>query len=248
MWNNTYVFDASAISIGGVGCDDTNSPNACAGTLGGFFNDQTSSTYSKAASLQALNSATETFPDHKNDVYGNDTLGVNSSISLAKFPFGRNRGGIDGHNLLGMGRNSTLLNALVSEGAISSRTWSFWNGWTGSQIEHQLDGSLVIGGYDSAKISTGRNITVPFTDSPHCARGYLVTVSDIKMNLVNGSTPSIIGTSDGSAMQACIAPDYPIMTLSVDIWNAFVEVSGVVEVGRSLGINYFGMLIDNNTS
>lgn len=251
MWNNTYIFDASATGINGNGCPDLvydqNSPNACAGTLGGFFKQQASTTYSKAGSLQALNTAGETISDHKSDVYGSDTLEVNSTLSLANFPFGVNRGSVDNQNGLGMGRNSTLLNALVSNGTISSRTWSFWNGWTGAEAQHQMDGSLILGGYDAAKIS-GRNITLPFSTENDCLRGYVATISDIKLNLVNGSTPSILGPSHGSAMKACVAPDYPVMTLSIDIWTAFVEASGVTELGRSFGTNYYGMLIADNAS
>lgn len=251
LWNNTYVFDASATGSNGNSCSDQvyddNAPNACAGTLGGFFNQQASTTYSKASSLRALNTAGETFPDHMDDVYGSDTLEVNSTLSLANFPVGVNRGKADNQNGLGMGRNSTLLNALVSNGTISSKTWSFWNGWTGTEAQHQMDGSLIFGGYDAAKIS-GKNITLPFSSENDCLRGYVVTISDIKLNLVNGSTASILGPSHGTAMRACVAPDYPIISLSVDIWTAFVEASGVIEVGRSFGTNFFGMLIANNAS
>lgn len=251
LWNNTYFFDASATSISGNGCPDLvydqNSPNACAGTLGGFFRQQASTTFSKASSLQALNTATETFPDHKNDVYGSDTLAVNSTLSLVNFPFGVNRGNVDKQNSLGVGRNSTLLNALVSNGAISSRTWSFWNGWIGAETQHQMDGSFILGGYDAAKIS-GRNITLPFSTENDCLRGYVVTISDIKLNLINGSTSSIFGPSHGAAMKACVAPDYPIMSFSIDIWTAFVDASGVTEIGRSFGTNFYGMLIAANTS
>ncbi len=245
LWNNTFISDASAASANGNGCPDQ--PNACAGLLGGFFNQQASTTYSKAGSFQALNTAGEAFPDHKDDVFGSDTLEVNSTISLANFPFGVNRGKSDNRNGLGMGRNSTLMNALVSNGTISSKSWSFWNGWTGAEAQHQMDGSLILGGYDAAKIS-GRNITLPFSNENDCSQGYLVTISDIKLNLVNGSTPSILGPSHGSAMKACVAPDYPIISLSIDIWTAFVEASGVTELGRSFGTNFFGMLIANNAS
>lgn len=230
-----------------MGCYDENAPNACAGSVGGFFNGQSSTTYAKAAGLQALHLAEESLPQHSNDVYGTDTLKLNSSLSHADFPFGVNRGKVDNVNALGVGRNSTLLNTLVSRGNIASRTYSFWEGWTGAESRHQMDGSLVLGGYDAAKIS-GNNITLPFSTDSVCLEGYIATISDIKMAFPNGSSPSILGSSARSPLRACIGPGYPIMTLPQDIWQAFVEASGVTEVGRSLQTDFLGMLIAADTS
>jgi len=222
-----------------------NAPNACAGSVGGFFNEQSSTTYS-GASFEALHVAAEALAHHGNDVFGTDTLKINSSLSLAKFPFGVNKGKVDNVNALGVGRNSTLLNTLVSRGDIASRTYSFWDGWTGAEPQHQMDGNLVIGGYDAAKIS-GNNITLPFSTDSVCLEGYIVTISDIKMELPNGSSPSILGSFAGSQLRACVGPGYPIMTFPQEVWNAFVKVSGVTEVGRSLQTDFLGMLIASNT-
>jgi len=218
-----------------------NAPNACAGSVGGFFNEQSSTTFSGAANLPAEESA----PSHSNDTYGTDTLELNSSFSLANFPFGVNKGNVDNVNALGVGRNSTLLNTLVSRGDIASRTYSFWEGWTGAESQHQMDGSLVFGGYDAAKIS-GKNITLPFSTDKFCHEGYIVAISDIKMELPNGSRPSIISSYAGSSLRACIGPGYPIMSLPQEIWTAFVAASGVTEVGRSNHTDFWGMLISTD--
>ena len=109
-----------------------------------------------------------------------------------------------------------------------------------------MDGSLTLGGYDSAKIS-GKNLTLPFSNNDFdCLAGLIVTITDIQMNLQNGSDISILGASRGSAMKACLAPSYSVMSLSVDIWDAFVNVSKVApaEDERSVGTNFWGMLID----
>ncbi|KAL9130315.1 MAG: hypothetical protein Q9175_007051 [Cornicularia normoerica] len=140
---------------------------------------------------------------------------------------------IDYQNTLGLGRNSTLLNALVSTGAIVSRTYSIFQGWTGFQTQFQTDGSLILGGYDSAKI-TGNNITLPFTVEDDCNNGFIISVTGINMNLKNGSNISIIGQSQGSAMRACINPYYSPITLPEEIWWAFTNVTGIAEEDRSL--------------
>lgn len=222
-----------------------NAPNACAGSVGGFFNEKSSSTYSGASDLQALHVAEESGTGHGNDSWGTDTLKLNSSLSLANFPFGVNKGLADNVNALGVGRNSTLLNTLVSRGDIASRTYSFWEGWTGTEPQHQMDGNLVFGGYDAAKIS-GNNITLPFSTDKFCLEGYIVAISDIKMELPNGYRPSIIGSYTGSSLRACISPGYPIMSLPKEIWTAFVAASGVTEVGRSNQTDSFGMLISTD--
>ena len=197
-----------------------------------------------------MNTAREYLQNHQNDTYGTDTLEVNSTLSLAQFPFGVNRGPGDHRNALGMGRNSTLLNALFSTGAISSRTYSYWAGWTGPEAQYQKDGNLILGGYDAAKISGG-NITLPLThNDEHCPEGYVVTISDIRLNLLDGSSPSILGTSAGSALRACVNPSMPVIILSENIWNSFVAESGVTQIssppntGYSLRYGFFGMLID----
>ena len=143
---------------------------------------------------------------------------------------------------LGLGRNSTLLNVLSSAGIIASRTYGYFEGWTGAYAEYQTDGSMVLGGYDAAKV-TGSNITLPFAPSDDCACGYVITVTDIKMNLRNGSNISIIGQSGGSSLKACIDGDGPII-ITEDIWWAFTNITGVSEIGRSMSaLNYWAMLI-----
>jgi len=175
-------------------------------------------------------------PNHTIDLWGRDTVRVNSTLPLHGFPFGISRGQGEAMNTLGIGRNSSLLNALFSSGAIASKTWSYWHGWAGAENQFQKDESLIIGGYDAAKI-IGNNITLPFAnDEPeNCPGGHVVAVKDIKMDFTNGSSQSIFGSSRGSyTMRACADGTSPTMKLSMEIWNAFLAVSGSTEVGRSM--------------
>lgn len=124
-----------------------------------------------------------------------------------------------------------------------SKTFSIFQGWTGAQSSSQTDGSLILGGYDSAKI-TGNNITLPFAVEDSCPSGLVISVTDINMNLKNGSNVSIIGESRGSAIRACIEPSFSPISLSEEIWWAFTNVTGVAETGRSASpINLWGMII-----
>lgn len=221
----------------------------CSNQYGGLFDEGTSTTWSPG-NLTAIGTAGEYGSDQDNDTGGSDILLINTTLSIPDFPLGIFRGSTtDQENTLGLGRNSTLLSALVSAGAIFSRTFSLFQGWTGAQTQYQTDGSLVLGGYDSAKI-TGNNITLPFTVDDSCIGGLIISVTDINMNLRNGSNISIIGQSQGSAMRACIEPSYSPLTLSDEIWWAFTNVTGVAEIGRSVSpvSNFWGMMIPANGS
>ena len=186
--------------------------------------------------MSALSSAQDMDTKAGQDDWGVDTLKLNSILSFQKFPLALTR--VDGlmMNAIGLGRNSTLLNYLVSAGAIASRTWSMWQGWTGADSQHQKDGTLVLGGYDAAK-AFGANITQPLVPDPNCPSGLVVTVTNVVMNLLNGSNPSIVHPSAGYALRACITPDYPIMTLSQDIWDNFTTIAETTDAGRSVGYN-----------
>lgn len=110
-------------------------------------------------------------------------------------------------NSLGLGRNSTLLNALVDNGDIAARTWSFWQGWTGAESQYQIDGNVVLGGYDANKIS-GPNITLP-TSTPDDLNTdcFIATITDIRMNLMNGSSLSLFGPNK------VMPPSFAILSL-----------------------------------
>lgn len=53
---------------------------------------------------------------------------------------------------LGLGTNFTVLSALQTRHQIASRVWSMFYGLTGVDADAQLDGVLVLGGYDHAKM------------------------------------------------------------------------------------------------
>lgn len=169
---------------------------------------------------------------------------INSTLSLQDYPIVINpHYDVQFGNIMGLGINSTLLNALSIVGSIASKTWSYFYGWAGVDAQHQIDGSLVLGGYDADKIG-GNELTNNFTDDSRCGGGLIVTITDIKMNLKNGSNPTILGPSAGAALKACIDLTFPLIaTLPVDIWNEFVAISEVQSPGRSMGVYFWAMMI-----
>ena len=175
----------------------------CVGIKGGYFDAGASSSWTEAPSLGSLSTAQENNPALENDVFGRDTVTVRRSLKLDNYPIGITR--VDGEelNVLGLGINSTLLTALATAGVLTSRTWGYFHGWTGTDATTQLDGNLVLGGYDEAKIS-GTNLTLPLSHEPNCLSGLLITVSNVVLNLKNGSEASIMGGSKGRALRGCV--------------------------------------------
>lgn len=157
------------------------------------------------------------------DIFGSDVLTIGGSQNLTTYPIGI-VGSIDDFynpfdNSLGLGSNSTFLSALSGLGLIASRSFSIFFGLAGASAK--MDGSLVIGGFDSAKVSGAtlsnpirpQNLDATSVFINNCGTGLSVTVEDISLNLPNGSISSILGGNFSTGLSMCIDPAYPGITL-----------------------------------
>lgn len=243
--DDMYLYDNSS------GCSvpepDSRSLLACSATVGGIWDKERSSSWRQVSSFDALQSANAFSSDKIEDLTGTETIRIGSSLHLSNFPIKISPSLFSAQNFLGLSKNSTFLNRLSSAGFIASRAWGYYQGWTGAETQHQIDGSLVLGGYDEAQ-TIGKNITFSFGDAGSCNSGLSFIISDIKMNLLNGTDVSIFDSSPGAAMNACLSFSYPLMALPADMWNSFVRFSGVNVLGRALGANNEAMLISGNGS
>ena len=234
--NNTFIYDGSGMCAADI------TPIQCTGMRGGSFNEGRSSTWSQAGDQDGAGAAKEApSVDGTNAIWGDESLQLNQNISLKHFPVAINRNNHWDLNALGLGANSTVLNALHSTGLIASRSWSLFWGLIGGDTSSQMEGSLVFGGYDAAKV-VGDNFTDHLTTDADCGSRMLVTVTNIEMNLLDGSVQSIIGTSRGAAMKMCIGPETPVIAIPLDIWSGFTNHSGGTYIGRSLGVYGYGMV------
>jgi hypothetical protein len=95
-----------------------------------------------------------------------------------------------------------------------------------------MDGNLILGGYDAAKVQ-GAEYTQPILRDGQCAGGLIVTVTNIMMN-VNGTPTDVL---DSSPMQMCIRTDYELITIPNAVWSnmgfSFCE-------NRAEGLNLWG--------
>lgn len=226
------------------------SDDACETFRGGGYDESTSTTrqfsdpdsnLAEASPYPALSWLTE-------------DVKLNDNVTLDDFPIGiaRDDWGAQGYHpqaAFGLGKNSTILNALYSAGMIASRSWAMFWGRTGAYENTQQDGSFVFGGYDRAK-TTGNNYTSQLNyANSGCPTGMLVTISDLVLNFANGTTYSLFNSIQSSAMSACIVPDYPVlMTMPRDPWfKKFETATGHSIDSRSFGIYYYGMIYENSS-
>lgn len=162
------------------------------------------------------------------------------STGLMDFPIGIPRSRWDhGYTMLhalGLGRNSTFLNYLLGTGQIASRVWSIF--WGRMWIADWLDGSIVLGGYDS-NLVLGNNYTdhLNYDEDEGCFTGMKVLVTDILLNKRNGDDVSIAPTNFGLA--CCIVPQRQnLLAAPRTIQENFDNETGMSTLGPSYGLHW----------
>lgn len=229
------------------------SEDACITVRGGAYLASGSTT----SKIQTSDTAFDSDPYPSTSVYS-DTWTLNDQVTLTNYTFGvpNNDWGEQFYTpmaVLGLGRNSTFLNALKADGLISSRTWSFFWGLNGRNT--QTNGSMVFGGYDQAKISgtAQYNGKLNYTN---CDSGVQFEVDDLKLLFLNGTDQTLFDTSSSSdiplPLYSCMDPGGSSMFAMPynDYFSNFVtytEYDSFNQKGlgnasvRSTGINWWNL-------
>ncbi|KAK3684161.1 aspartic peptidase domain-containing protein [Podospora appendiculata] len=256
--NNTYIYDQQADCDPSVVWND----EICFVRRGGYFIETNSSTFSKFPDMVSSGSATQEINTDgielgvrkllSTSLAGTDHISLSPQTKPSSFisiPIGIPRlrwdNGYTTLHALGLGSNSTALNALVQAGQIPSRVWSiFWGRmWT---KDGAMDGSVVLGGYDSDKV-IGANLTQPldYTDTG-CWTGMKVTVSNLLVNFRNGTDVNILPRN--SAIQCCIVPQRQLLLEApgsiVDDFEAAVQMKSI---GPSFGLHWSAQLFNTSS-
>lgn len=200
LTNNRYLNNTWAFNTSSPYCPKDKTDRWCDTYRGGLYNPDKSISAEPVADVYAAGAS----PSDTDRAIGLhiwesswtlDDLGV-GNITLDEFPIGMP--GFDygeqyhPQGAIGLGSNSTLLTALKDAGHIGSRSYGFWWGEDGATSNAQRDGSLVLGGFDAAKVQ-GSNITAALkTPSPSCMSGMTLTIKDIVMRFPNSTRSSII--------------------------------------------------------
>ncbi|KAK3674248.1 hypothetical protein LTR78_005717 [Recurvomyces mirabilis] len=259
-WNDTWAYNTTQLNTyngtdftNNTGCDYTAHLEACTTLRGGLYTQPQSSSTHKvfddvdAAGADDSDTLRRLASSMWYSAWLQDTLVINQTISLPSYPIGMP--GLEwsrasAQNLLGLGRNSTFLTRLKNYGHIGSRSYGFWWGQTGWSSNLQMDGQLVLGGYDAAK-TTGPNYTFPLGAwTANCPSGIYLNVSDLSVVLNNGTKNSLTKTA---TLQGCYRPDLPTM-ISINndpYYDRWQQYTGLTRSGSSGGVDYNSILYDS---
>ncbi|KAI0408346.1 aspartic peptidase domain-containing protein [Xylaria palmicola] len=253
--NNTWIYDEQPFCDPSIIFNDL----ICRVRRGNLYSEANSSSYQKAEDIPSAGGApVETQGKGAelgisklldSSVAVRDGLNVNTIQVAEAFPFGVPRLSWDhGYTIshaLGLGANSTLLNALVQSRQIGSRVWSIFWGRMWVDSEDAIDGSLVLGGYDTQKV-IGKNYTQPldFSDTTGCWTGMKVHVSSVKLNLRTGKDVELLPPN--SAVDSCIVPQRQLLLEGPQaIISAFENETGMSNIGRSFGLHWSSYLYED---
>lgn len=174
---------------------------------------------------------------------GTESFAPGGNRGLDNFPIGIPRlqwdHGYTTLHPLGLGSNSTYLNALHKAGKIGSRVFSIF--WGRVWDEYPIDGALVVGGYDKEK-TIGPNFTAPldygdFGDPSGCWTGIKVQITDIQLNNPDGSDVSLMSSS--AKMPACIVPQrQSLMEIPQSLLTKFERATQTRSNGTSSGLHW----------
>ncbi|KAK5169028.1 uncharacterized protein LTR77_006337 [Saxophila tyrrhenica] len=251
FYNDTWIYNSSAAF-----CNDLDRFPLMTGCLtqrGGLYDASSSST---SSSTMSVHDAGGDPTDLKNVIGQNVPYNtfVTDALSVGQTAFDPYPIGMPGLSLnqylnnqaaMGLGPNSTLLNFLIDAGTIASRSFSWWWGETGATTSNQMDGQIVLGGYDAAKVH-GVNYTQELAPpSQACHSGMVVTISDISLGFPNGTTSSI---TVPTSLTACLLPHYPLIAYfpQTPYYDNFEAYTGTRATGRGGGdgITFGGMLYE----
>ncbi|RGP68844.1 peptidase aspartic [Fusarium sporotrichioides] len=253
--NNTWIYDDQLY------CDKTVIWNdrICEIRRGGVYDEAQSRSFTKASDIRdAGGSTSETaFQGAESGIKklvstslaGTDNITLEGAPGIEDLSIGIPRLKWDaGYTMLhplGLGSNSTYLNALREAGKISSRVWSIF--WGRMWVKTPIDGSLVLGGYDEEKV-IGKNYTAPlvyddYTGTAGCWAGMKITISDIRVNFRDGSDESIFPSN--TALPCCIVPQRQLLLEAPGAYvSRFEEVTGSNHTGTSYGLHWSARLFD----
>jgi hypothetical protein len=148
-------------------------------------------------------------------------------------------------HVLGFGPNSTILKVLRDAGTIGSTTFSYFWGQTGATSNANMNGTLVLGGYDKAK-TIGNGLQLPLKQISGCQTGAVVTLNQITLGFPNGSTHDIVN----SPFETCIEPNWPTMFNlrggDASPFEEFESFTGTTWARRSAGVNFWGTIYPPN--
>ncbi|KAI1171737.1 aspartic peptidase domain-containing protein [Nemania sp. FL0916] len=253
--NNTWIYDQQPF------CDPSIIFNSviCRIRRGNLYSEVDSSSYRKEDDIPSVGGASVETQGQgaelgigqllRTSVAVQDRLSIGPTRIAEAFPFGVPRlswdHGYTINHAMGLGSNSTLLNTLVQAGQIGSRVWSIFWGRMWVDPEDAMDGTLVLGGYDSQKVIS-KNYTQPldFSNATGCWTGMKVHISGVQLNARTGDNVELLPPN--TAIATCLVPQRQLLLEGPGvIVENFENSTGMSSIGRSFGLHWSSYLYEN---
>ncbi|KAK3353970.1 aspartic peptidase domain-containing protein, partial [Lasiosphaeria hispida] len=251
--NSTLVSQEGLCKVSG-----TLEPHKCEALRGGFFNENSSTTWT-GASLSAFND-TRSNPtwEHFNPPgfteVGYDTITfANANVALYGAGIALNQYGNDSNaGMIGLGKDSVFLADAVRQERAGSKSWSLDAG--SLSTAKPRDGELVIGGYNAGRTDgsfSWSNVSDMAGDRPCPLR---TKIAHMSVTLSNGETVPIMSSAE--VVDACIEPYdnlfrfTPGMLLNWKSITGFNESQFNVyssEAANNVSFNEYGLPYDSDS-
>jgi hypothetical protein len=167
--------------------------------------------------------------DLTGDTLVSDVIRISQDTSLPNFPIDVTVASGSRRNMLGVGPNSSVLGYLRNSKKIKSNVWSYFEGLYGLQESENMDGHVIFGGYDAAKIRGAAFTQRKSTSAQGCPTNLVISVSDVSLD-INGESLSLVGNLPGLGIQMCIDPSFKLLSFPLQVWRNFKQSAGGAEV------------------
>ncbi|KIW20682.1 hypothetical protein PV08_01259 [Exophiala spinifera] len=201
--------------------------DTCAGQYGGVFDYSKSSTFTQVAAAQWNGTDAEN-PNQLSFVHFNDLLTIGNA-SIRGYPSMYDQPGYGGQGVLPLGSNSDLLKIAVDSGAIPSTVFAIWTG--SRSINHPVDGSVVLGGYDTSRV--GGDL-VTFKSQEKCEFCVLVTGFEYQDNT---GTHNLFDNSS-QTLQVNLQSSQRTLEVPQNVWENLQKASNGVYNATSGYLQY----------
>ncbi|EHY57013.1 hypothetical protein HRR83_001922 [Exophiala dermatitidis] len=196
----------------------------CIGSWGGVFDYSSSNTFHQVAQGQ-WNGSTDALPTQLSFVTFNDVLSFGNA-TVYGFPAVYDEPGYGGQGVLPLGWGSDFLGVAVESGAAPSTVYGLWTG--SRSVEAPVDGALVIGGYDTARVKGDLTTFHAREDCEMCA-----VVTELTWESVNGSHNLFSNFSE--SLQINLQPSERYLYVPQNVFDNFQNATGGIYVDPYLG-------------
>ena len=109
----------------------------------------------------------------------------------------------------------------------------------GGELKTQMDGNLVLEGYDRAKF-TGMNFITAIRRDLDCQTGMVASLGSMDVGFRDGTSTNIFS----SPTDFCLDTSGQLVTLPNSLFPKLVKAVGGTRIGESSGFNLTGQLYD----